>query len=281
MRYIKSFSTSGDVQTAIDNGSLGKPYVAYIESDGVIDWNTKEIDYSKIPLTFEIISGGTINWKLTVGNDRSFSRTISYSKDGGNTWTEITASLNNNQTIQVEAGDVLMFKGDNATYYNDISYVAFYGSTAVFKLYGNIMSLINSTGFTGVTVITSDNALQSMFRACTGLTSAENLVLPATTLATSCYNNMFQGDKSLTTAPELPATTLAPYCYYYMFQGCSSLNYIKCLATDISATNCTKYWVYGVQTNSGTFVKSPGMEDWEQPGVYDNGIPTNWTVQDA
>ena len=61
-----------------------------------------------------------------------------------------------------------------------------------------------------------------------------------------------------------------------MFQGCTSLNYIKCLATDISATNCTSYWVEGV-ASSGTFVENNAMNDWTT-GI--NGIPTGWTILD-
>ena len=42
-------------------------------------------------------------------------------------------------------------------------------------------------------------------------------------LANSCYNSMFRGCTSLTTAPSLPATTLAASCYSYMFNGCTSI----------------------------------------------------------
>lgn len=115
-----------------------------------------------------------------------------------------------------------------------------------------------------------------MFNFCTSLTTTLNL--PATTLAERCYVGMFQECWSLTTAPELPATTLANWCYGSMFNTCKSLNYIKCLATDISASNCTFYWVYGVQTSSGTFVKASSMGSWTSG---DSGIPTNWTVQNA
>ena len=89
---------------------------------------------------------------------------------------------------------------------------------------------------------------------------------------------MFEGCTSLTSAPELPATTLTNYCYQAMFRNCTSLNYIKCLATNISATYSHQNWVSGVQTTSGTFVKAPSMSSWST-GV--DGIPTNWTVQDA
>lgn len=115
-----------------------------------------------------------------------------------------------------------------------------------------------------------------MFENCTSLTNVQT-TLPATTLATYCYQRMFTGCTSLTTAPELPATTLKTYCYNNMFNGCTSLNYVKCLATDISASNCTSYWLKSV-ASSGTFVKPASMTSWT---TGTSGIPSGWTVQTA
>lgn len=115
----------------------------------------------------------------------------------------------------------------------------------------------------------------NMFRGCTSLTTAPEL--PATTLANQCYYYMFAGCTSLTTAPELPAETLVVQCYYYMFSGCTSLNYVKCLATDISASNCTTGWLSVVSSN-GTFVKPLSMSSW---GTGSSGIPSGWTVETA
>ncbi|MBO7734868.1 MAG: leucine-rich repeat protein [Methanobrevibacter sp.] len=115
----------------------------------------------------------------------------------------------------------------------------------------------------------------NMFAGCTSLITAP--ALPATTLATSCYVGMFQNCTSLATAPELPATTLADTCYYNMFNGCTSLNYVKCLATNIPSVYCTYDWLSNV-ASSGTFVKASSMSGWERSG---NGIPSNWSVQNA
>lgn len=143
---------------------------------------------------------------------------------------------------------------------------------------------------------------QNMFDGCTSLKNVQS-VLPATTLPADCYEGMFDGCTSLTTAPEicgttlsnrccyamfadcaslttapvLPAATTAELCYGMMFLRCTSLNYIKCLATDISAYNCTYHWVSGV-ASLGTFVKNSSMSSWTT-GI--NGIPYNWTVQNA
>ena len=116
---------------------------------------------------------------------------------------------------------------------------------------------------------------ESMFDGCTSLTTAP--ALPATSLANSCYRNMFMHCDSLTTAPALPATRLTKYCYASMFYHCTSLNYIKCIATDISASGCTTSWTYNV-SSSGTFVKASSMTSW---GTGTDGIPSGWTVQDA
>ena len=111
---------------------------------------------------------------------------------------------------------------------------------------------------------------QSMFEGCTSLTSAPEL--PATTMQYGCYQSMFQGCTSLTTAPELPATTLANYCYRYMFYGCRKLNSITVYANDVSATNCTYYWLSGV-ASSGTF-RNLGSAKYSRG---ESGIPTGWT----
>ena len=130
-----------------------------------------------------------------------------------------------------------------------------YGNTTKESISGNGLKCF----FYGSNVVNSDKLNMSVFK------SVEQ---------EGCYS-MFSGCSSLTTAPELPATKLASGCYSYMFKGCSNLNYIKCLATDISATDCTTNWVNGV-AETGTFVKEIGVE-WET-GI--NGIPEGWTVEE-
>ena len=115
---------------------------------------------------------------------------------------------------------------------------------------------------------------KDMFHGCTALTAAP--ALPATSLATGCYQQMFVGCSSLTIAPVLSASTLASYSYNYMFSGCTALNEITCLATDITAEQCTVGWLNGV-SSTGTFHKAAEMTGW---ATGTSGIPTNWTVED-
>ena len=142
------------------------------------------------------------------------------------------------------------------------------------NMFGGCTSLTTAPELPATTLAPA--CYSNMFSGCTSFTTAPEL--PATTLADSCYASMFNGCTSLTTAPELPATTLALGCYRFMFSGCTNLNYIKCLATDISASNCTNGWVINVQTSSGRFIKDASMTGWT---TGTSGIPSNWTVEDA
>ena len=300
-RYINSFATENDIKIALQNGELLKPYVAYIEDADRIDWNSKEIvDYTTEYLTFNILSAGTINW---TANNSSASKTIEYKLNNGE-WVSITSNTGSSApTITVNSGDKVQFKGNNAQYATNYLIYNSFGGSASFEVEGNIMSLIYGDNFKNNLTISNTYTFYGLFRNCTNLVSAENLILPATTLKDYCYQNMFQGCTSLTTAPSLPATTLADYCYDSMFRncssltratelpattlknycyermfnGCTSLNYIKCLATNISASNCTYFWAEGV-ASTGTFVKASSMASWP---TGTNGIPTGWTVQDA
>ena len=87
---------------------------------------------------------------------------------------------------------------------------------------------------------------------------------------------MFRECTSLTTAPALPATTLADSCYKQMFIRCSNLNYVKALFTDMSANNCVWGWLRNVLP-IGTFVKNANAT-WN---ILDAGIPSGWTVETA
>ena len=188
----------------------------------------------KMPLTFNITSSGTINWKAT---DTSVAKTIEY-KLNNDGWTSITSDTTGIK-INVSAGDKIQFRGNNTAYgVRDSSYNTFSGSTAGFEVEGNIMSLINPTDFSILTTLESAFTFYSLFRGCNGLISAENLVLPAMTLVNNCYDNMFTDCSSLISAPELPATTLANGCYGNMFRSCKKLTSAPELPATKLARDC-------------------------------------------
>lgn len=112
---------------------------------------------------------------------------------------------------------------------------------------------------------------KNLFENCQSLTSAP--ALPATTMATGCYQGMFNSCKHLTTAPTLPAKKLATYSYRYMFSSCSKLNSVTSYANDISATECTHWWLDSV-ASTGT-LHNLGTATYEKDSI--DGIPTGWT----
>lgn len=265
-------------------------------------WPTTPPDpYLSMPLTFEILSAGTIIWKTARTNSQTNPLTIQYAKNGGE-WTNITSTADG-ASLNVSAGDKVELRGDNSAYGTGLPYNTFSGSTAIFDVYGNIMSLINSTNYATLSALTEDNTFRGLFKY-TKIVNAGNLILPATTLRPYCYDNMFYRCTELTTAPELPATTMRTACYQAMFRNCTSLttapelkaaslvtgcysnlfnnctslSYVKCLATDFNTSYAkeTLDWLGGV-SSSGTFVKHPNAT-WTR-GT--SGIPTGWTVEDA
>ena len=203
---------------------------------GNVEVYQEAFDPLKELLTFKITSDGYINWATS---SRSAAKTIQYKLNDGN-WVSIRSNTGSTAPkINVVAGDKIQFRGDNATYGSSSSYYsAFKGSTAGFEVEGNIMSLINPTDFSTLTTLESGFTFVRLFSDCTGLTSAENLILPATTLKSSCYSSMFYGCTSLATAPVLPSTTLTPYCYGSMFDGCASLTTAPALPATKLSDNC-------------------------------------------
>lgn len=238
------------------------------------------LDYSSMPMTFEVLSAGTI---VYTAGDRFGTYEFEYNKNDAG-WDSLSLNTSDRNhyygTLNVEAGDKIQFRGDNMQYNDGMSWGHFEdSSTAVFKAYGNIMSLISSTDFSGMTELPYDdgsyyNTFYGFFQG-TMIVDANNLILPATSLTNSCYCDMFKGCSGLTKAPDLPAATLTTGCYDGMFSNCTNLEYIKCLANNDVEGN-TSNWVTGVAAN-GIFVKDANMSSWTTGA---NGIPSGWTVID-
>ena len=189
-------------------------------------------------LTFDIVTPGTIVWKTETPLN---VKKISYSINNGE-WTEITSSTTG-VSFNVSVGDKVRFKGNNTAYGAiDTGSNTFNGSKASFNVQGNIMSLTNGDLFANATTI-SDYTFVSLFNN-TKVVNAENLILPATTLANHCYDSMFQGCTSLVTAPTLPATTLAENCYEYMFRE-TNLKTAPVLPATTLAQYCYASMFYG------------------------------------
>ena len=199
------------------------------------------------------------------------------------TWQNYSLALANNPTDNLigkitltNKGDKVYIKADlnakpSTNHYTHLTVLNSSTDTKI-RARGNIASLNKGTDDAYKTnyLTADDHCYLFLFMNCKSLVQAPEL--PATTLMNNCYDNMFYNCTSLVNAPALPATELSRACYAYMFENCTSLNYIKCLATNISAENCTLDWVKGVAP-TGNFYKSPSAT-WE---TGTSGIPTGWT----
>ena len=200
------------------------------------------------PLTFEAITAGAqVSFRLPSNTEAG---SVQYSLNGGD-WTAYTSE---SPITLANAGDKVQFRGKNSTYYVNTSTYDYgqFSVTADCYLYGNIMSLVTdyTTGefaFVSNVTLTGDQTFFRLFENVSTIKSLDPkpLVLPATTLTQSCYNEMFYGCTGLEAAPALPATSLAVHCYEEMFYGCTSLEAAPTLPATSLAGSCYAYMFRG------------------------------------
>ena len=227
--YLKLFETHTEYETYIEGQDVLLPNVSYCEDNNEVYYKPLEAkyDYSQDYLTFVALESGT----FTFTSPPNSENVISYSTDGGETWTT-------GNSVTVNNGDIVMWKG-TMTPQSSVG-VGTFGATGNFDVQGNVMSLLFGDNYKEQTDLTGKGyAFYELFRNNTKVVNAENLSLPATTLADDCYMSMFKGCTSLVTAPELPATTLTGGCYNNMFQGCTNL----VTAPELPATTLAN-WCY-------------------------------------
>ncbi len=189
------------------------------------------------PLTFEAKANG---FTVTLTSTLDPKPSLQYSIDGGS-WTDFTFSGDNATTPAVNTGHTISFRGDNTRfyYYDWEQHTSKFSCSQDCYLYGNMMSLLSESSYATITSV-GESAFCRLFYGNTNIYShdTKQLLLPATTLARSCYESLFNGCTHLTTAPNLPAKTLAEYCYLSMFNGCTGLVNAPVISAETLAANC-------------------------------------------
>ncbi len=230
---------------------------------------TKEVKVAvKRPLTFEALEDGGINVEFY--NSFVPEKPIIYSINGGDK-QEITSYT----WIPVEKGDKVEFESANERLTSsDWSWGLAIRPGSQCSVYGNVMSMITPDGnyhinktitqpfaFAG---FLSGNAIWDEVPAgsdnweIVGYNTVSHdkykLLLPATTLTTGCYYEMFD-NSGITEAPELPATELADYCYQWMFESCGNLK----KASELPATELTEGCYGSMFYNCSSLEKAPAL----------------------
>ena len=226
-RYIKSFDSHSDYESFTGTTDFVKPNTSYCIEQNEVHYNGI-INYSKIYLTFIAKTDGTFKFS---GN------TVSYSLDDGDTWATLVSNTN---SPTVMAGNKIMWKAELTPI--QYSGIGFFSSTGQFDVEGNPMSLLFGDDFKEQTSLAGkDEVFSFLFSGCTGMISAKNMSLPATTLSNSCYWYMFCNCTGLIEAPQLPAITLAAGCYTFMFTNCTALATAPDLPATTLAENCYRF----------------------------------------
>ena len=249
---------------------LEKPNVSACMQEDEVHYN--KVDYSTRYLRTTALEDGAITFIIPAYCDTDMIESVSYSTDGGNTWTTANNQDSKQEdiriTVSMEAGDKILWKGEAACFGFGDDTGSHFESTAAFNVDGNILSMSYGDDFVGKTCsgdmqfayLFSDYFNESacpvvdasklylpssgltygcyygLFNNCTSLVNAPDL--PATTLADHCYNATFSDCTSLVKAPELPATILTSNCYAAMFRGCTSLTTAPELPATTMAQNC-------------------------------------------
>lgn len=227
-------------------------------------------------LTFEVIEDTTFNFRKAIGVPSTTYQDISYSLNGGNTWTTHVFTDNVTETVTtplVRAGGKVIWKGHGSSTGVSNTHFCKFGSDGKFNVYGSIFSLFQGDDFKTGDHSTLGN-LTCLF-ASAKVVDASELLIEATTMAS--MGQMFKSCAYLTTSPVLTPLTIPNYGYYQMFNGCSSLSRITMLATRKGNVSPFNQWVTDVAAE-GVFVKSSAMTTLPA-GV--NGIPDGWTVIDV
>ncbi len=229
----------------------------------VVDEDSDIEDWEDQPFTLTALNRGTFTLTIPTSVTPTFLTSVSYSLDNGETWTT-TANTNSNVVITtpvVEAGETVLWKSTGqGTSNSGNSYTAssIFSSTCQFAVSGNIMSLIYGDDYRGKKTLPNINLSKfaHLFYNNKNIIFADGLILPAETLGTYNYAQMFYGCEYLSTAPELPATTLADYCYQNMFYNCRCL---KKAPTKIPATQVRRYSCQGMFSGCTALTTAPEL----------------------
>ena len=197
-------------------------------------------DYSQDYLTFEALEDTVFSIEfikdqyIDIYVTSAMRESFSYSLDDGESWVSFetpndTFSGAALTTPTIHSGEKVLWKGIGVQNFISGPTGAYcnFTSTGTFNVCGNIMSIIYGDDFFGQDDLTGTNySFSGLFKNNTNLVSADNLILPANTLAQGCYNYMFSGCTNLSTIPVFYATVLSSNETDNMFYQCTGLTSI-------------------------------------------------------
>lgn len=311
-KYIHYFETEQEFYAQYNGDNYYEPWVSYIK-DSNVSYNKNDMevpltfrllkdgDLSQLKwFSNNAAFCKTIQYSYNNGEWKSITAapgTFSTNVETGDAFFDLPSNA--------KAGDTIKFKGDNPSYgdyhqitsdndyFNKFSVGIgtksrtnlsqnismeeitnlFRSNGLEFEVYGNIMSLINSTNFSNIKSFASGtNAIFKNLFVRMPIVDASKLILPATTLNPYCYALLFKLDTLLQDgcAPKLPADTLAEYCYQCMFQNTMNLHEAPLLPAVNLAPNC-----YNSMFNASYVNNITCLADNIAPDAFKNWVTIN------
>ena len=235
-----------------------------------------------IPLTIEAKAENGAKVKLLKVSTSLELKTIKYKKSTDTSWKNYKFNDVNGDEISLNKGESVSFWSNNAALTLGSDWMPLYSSFVISDecyVYGNVMSMIDdqegataeNPKFSTDEEIGASHAFYYLFKNCDKILNHESkeLVLPATTLSSNCYQSMFSGCSSLTKAPDLKAKELKESCYTSMFGACSSLTEAPEIAAETVARYCCQYMFSGCKLlTEGPVLKAKTLEKGCYNGMF-------------
>ena len=214
------------------------------------------------PLTFEATKANiTVTFKISGSNIAPSS--VEYSLDKGATWTPLSSA--NQAILLANVGDMVMFRGNNASYNGEAQFVIASAasearggtrqltmSDKLANAIGNIYSLVFGKSISGSIKLTVENAnaLKNILKDCPidaiSDDGARRLVASSRNLAPGVLEGFLSGTL-ITEAPDLSASVMEKDCYKDAFKDCPYVAKVTMLATKcadgLDPIDCLSGWM--------------------------------------
>ena len=218
------------------------------------------------PLTFLPLDDGKIT--VTFYNGITLAGDIHYTINDGQEQT-IAKNTAGAYDIQAKKGDVVQLysintslgggavagtRGGTRAIDEGAKYINIRPSMET-EIFGNVMSLLKGKdNLESADALEANNAFYGLFAGADKLVNNDDrqILLPATRLTESCYDNMFNGCKGIEKAPDLPAPKLENNCYQEMFYDCKNLKKISIGATAPAVGTKLEDCIGNMLTGAGT-----------------------------
>lgn len=240
-KYLHYFSTKADYIKKYFSNEYKKHWTSLTTPGYKSNYDRTKKKLALTPLTLVPLTNNSTTFTFAIGAkvNTNVLQSISYSTDGGITWTK-TNNVDGtavNITVTVTNKQPVMFIGEGDAISVSESVYSKITANQNFAAFGNPLSLL-SQRYRLNSLLDHPFALSHLFSTAGKLVYADGLILSAKKCGNNCYSRMFENCYLLETFPELPAVSLANYCYYYMFQNCYKMVTPPVLSSTKLGTYC-------------------------------------------